>query len=248
MNTGKKELNSILDELDVLKLPHMAAELQTQFRKPDFLNTGRLELIGALVHAEYAVTMENRYAARLKKAKLKGGSCTLDMCKDSKERLYQPTDIVATLSTLNFIRDGLNLCIFGASDSGKTYLAKALGAEACRDFRTAYYHCDELAGDLAIVRRTDYPKYKKKLRALVNLDLLILDDFLLHSITEDNEVKVLYDILERRNEISRSCIICTQREPKAWPSMLMEDEVSSNSILKRVTKHYNVIVQRKVID
>ena len=205
MNTGKKELNSILDELDVLKLPHMAAELQTQFRKPDFLNTGRLELIGALVHAEYAVTMENRYAARLKKAKLKGGSCT-------------------------------------------PYLAKALGAEACRDFRTAYYHCDELAGDLAIVRRTDYPKYKKKLRALVNLDLLILDDFLLHSITEDNEVKVLYDILERRNEISRSCIICTQREPKAWPSMLMEDEVSSNSILKRVTKHYNVIVQRKVID
>ena len=142
----------------------------------------------------------------------------------------------------------MNLCIFGASDSGKTYLAKALGAEACREFRVAYYHCDELVGDLAAMRKTDYPKYKKKLQALTNLDLVILDDFLLHPITEDDEVKGLYDILERRNELTRSCIICSQREPKAWPSMLMEDEVSSNSILKRVTKHYNVMIERKVAD
>lgn len=100
-----------------------------------------------------------------------------DDCKDSKERQYQPIDIVKTLGTLDFIRNGMNLCIFGASDSGKTYLAKALGAEACREFRVAYYHCEELAGDLADVRRTDYPKYKKKLRSIVNLDLVILDDF-----------------------------------------------------------------------
>ena len=65
---------------------------------------------------------------------------------------------------------------------------------------------------------------------------------------EDDEVKALYDILEKRNELSRSCIICSQREPKAWPSMLMEDEVSSNSLLKRVTKHYIVMIERKVTD
>ena len=84
--------------------------------------------------------MSARYASRLKKAKLKGSSCLLEQCKDSKDRQYQPCDIVAALSTLDFIRSGMNLCIFGASDSGKTYLAKALGAEACREFRAAYYH------------------------------------------------------------------------------------------------------------
>ena len=98
------------------------------------------------------------------------------------------------------------------------------------------------------MRKADYPKYKKKLQALTNLDLVILDDFLLHPITEDDEVKGLYDILERRNEMSRSCIICSQRDPKAWPSMLMEDEVSSNSLLKRVTRHYNVMIERKVAE
>lgn len=246
MNTGTKELTSILEELDELKLPHMAAKLEELYKQPDFVNAGRLELINEIVHAEYSVTIDNRYASRLKRAKLKGSACEIDHCKDSKERQYQPLDIVKTLDTLDFIRNGMNLCIFGASDSGKTYLAKALGVEACREFRVAYYHCEELVGDLAEIRRTDYPKYKKRLRSVVNLDLVILDDFLLHPITEDNEVKALYDVLERRNEMSKSCIICSQREPKAWPSMLMEDEVSSNSILKRVTKHYNVMIERKV--
>lgn len=194
MNTGTKELNSILEELDELKLPHMAAELEEVYKQPDFVNICRLELISAIVHAEYSVTMDNRYASRLKRAKLKGSACGLDHCKDSKERQYQPMDIVKTLGMLDFIRNDMNLCIFGASDSGKTYLAKALGAEVYREYRVAYYHCEELAGDLADVRRTDYPKYKKKIRSMVNLDLVILDDFLLHPITEDNEVKALYDV------------------------------------------------------
>ena len=248
MNTGTKELMSILEELDELKLPHMATELEALYNQPDFVDTGRLELISAIVHAEYSVTMDSRYTSRLKKAKLNGSACGLNYCKDSKERQYQPMDIVKTLGRLDFIRNGMNLCIFGASDSGKTYLAKALGAEACREFRVAYYHCEELVGDLAELRRADYPKYKKRLHSVVNLDLVILDDFLLHPITEDNEVKALYDVLEGRNEKSKSCIICSQREPKAWPSMLMEDEVSSNSILKRVTEHYNVMIEHKVAE
>ena len=34
MNTGKKELRSILEELAALKLPHMAAELQKRYSQP----------------------------------------------------------------------------------------------------------------------------------------------------------------------------------------------------------------------
>lgn len=53
MNTGTKELMSILEELDELKLPHMATELEALYNQPDFVDTGRLELISAIVHAEY---------------------------------------------------------------------------------------------------------------------------------------------------------------------------------------------------
>lgn len=248
MNTGTKELKSILDELDELKLPHMAAELETLYKQPAFVNTGRLELISAIIHSEYIVKITNRYTSNLQKAKLKGNDNCLDQCVDSRERQYQPQDIVKTLSSLDFVRNGLNLCIFGASDSGKTYLARALGAEACREYRVGYYHCEELAGELAVIRKEDFKKYQKKVKSIIKLDVVILDDFLLHPITEDDEVKSLYDVLEKRNELSKSCIICSQREPKAWPSMLMEDEVSSNSLLKRVTKDYIVMIERTVTD
>lgn len=246
MNTGAKEMQSILEELEELKLSHMAVELQRLYDHPDFVNTGRLELISAIIHAEYSEKLSKRYMSRLEKAKLKGSDICLDHCIDSKERRYQPEDIISTLSSLNFIRTGMNLCIFGASDSGKTYLARALGAEACREYRVGYYHCDNLASELASIRKADFKLYQKKLRFITKLDLVILDDFLLHPITEDDEVKSIYDVLERRNEESRSCVICSQRDPKSWPSMLMEDKVSSNSMLKRVTKHYNVIIERKI--
>ncbi len=248
MNTGTKELKSILEELDELKLGHMATELESLYNRPDFVDMGRLELISSIIHAEYEAAISSRYTSRLKKAKLRGTDNCLDLCVDTKERQYQPRDIVQILASMNFIRNGMNLCIFGASDSGKTYLARALGAEACREFRVGYYHCEDLASELAAIKKMDYKQYQRKLKTIVNLDLLILDDFLLHPITEDDEVKVLYDVLEKRNELSRSCIICSQREPKAWPSMLMEDEVSANSLLKRVTKHYNVMIERKVVD
>lgn len=248
MNTGNKELKSILEELDELNLGYMAAELEKLYKQPSFVETGRLELISAIVHAEYSATVANRYISRLKKAKLKGNDSCLDQCTDSKERQYQPQDIIKVLSSLDFIQNGMNLCIFGASDSGKTYLAKAIGAEACRRFRVGYYHCDELISELATIRKVDFKQYQKKIKAILNLDLVILDDFLLHPITDDYEVKALYDVLEKRNELSKSCIICSQREPKAWSSMLMEDEVSSNSLLKRVTKHYIVMIERKVVD
>ena len=93
------------------------------------------------------------------------------------------------------------------------------------------------------LKETDYPKYQKKVRHYIKLDLLILDDFMLHTSTDEREIKVLFEIMEKRNELSRSTICCSQRDPKSWPSMILNDEVSANSIMKRATKHYTVVIQ-----
>ena len=81
------------------------------------------------------------------------------------------------------------------------------------------------------------------MRKLLNFHLLILDDFLLNTITDEREVKILVEILDKRIELSRSTIICSQREPESWKSMIMNDEVSANAIMKRATKHYIVMIQ-----
>ena len=70
---------------------------------------------------------------------------------------------------------------------------------------------------------------------------MILDDFLLNTIMDEQEVKVLMEILEKR--IEESTIVCPQREPDSWKSMIMNDEVSANAIMKRATKHYIIVIQ-----
>ena len=68
-----------------------------------------------------------------------------------------------------------------------------------------------------------------------------LDDFLLHTVADEREVKILSEILEKRYEINLSAIIGSQREPAGWSSMIRNDEVSANAILKRATKHCTVM-------
>ena len=141
--------------------------------------------------------------------------------------------------------NGYNICILGASDTGKTYLARALAIKACSEFNVKYFHCEELLEIMVDLKTTLYKKYVSKMKGLCNADLVVLDDFLLHTLTDEREVKVLFELLEKRCENRRSTIICSQRDPENWTAMFLNDEVSANSILKRATRHYTILISKK---
>ena len=236
-------INELVDELIELKLSNMASALDSLYHSGSFYHLDGVSLLAQGVAPEYQAKTSQRFQNRLRRAHLTGGPQSLDQCKDSSERIYLPTDINSTLSSLDFIREGLNVCILGPSDSGKSYLAKALGIQACLNYRAMYHHCEEFLETMVSLKQADYTKYQKKVRFYLNLDLLILDDFLLHTITDEREIKVLFEVMEKRSELSRCTIVCSQREPNSWASMILNDEVSANAILKRATKHYTVVIQ-----
>ena len=236
-------INELVDALNELKLPNMAASLDTLYHSGAFYDLDPVSFLEQVIEPEYQSKTSQRFQNRLKRAHLAGGPQSLDQCRDSAERIYLPTDINSTLSSLDFIKEGLNVCILGPSDSGKSYLAKALGIQACLKYRAMYHHCEEFLETMVALKQADYKKYQKKVRFYLNLDLLILDDFLLHTITDEREIKVLFEIMEKRSELLRCTIVCSQREPNSWASMILNDEVSANAILKRATKHYTVVIQ-----
>lgn len=236
-------INELVDALNELKLPNMAASLDALYHSESFYELDTVSFLEQLIEPEYQSKTSQRFQNRLKRAHLSGGPQSLDQCRDSADRIYLPPDINETLSSLDFIREGLNVCILGPSDSGKSYLAKALGIQACLKYRAMYHHCEEFLETMVALKQADYKKYQKKVRFYLNLDLLILDDFLLHTITDEREIKVLFEIMEKRSELSRCTIVCSQREPNSWASMILNDEVSANAILKRETKHYTVVIQ-----
>lgn len=236
-------IRRLIEELREIKLGHMAGALEDLYGSKDFDSIDRLSFLEQIIGPEYEAKTNTQYENRLKRAHLSGGPQAIDRCVDSDQRSYLPAGIVDTLSSLDFIKEGLNVCILGPSDSGKSYLARALGIHGCQKYRISYHHCETFLEEMVALKAADYTKYQKKIMYHIRLDLLILDDFLLHTITDEREIKVLFEVLEKRSELSRSTIVCSQREPKSWASMILNDEVSSNAIMKRATKHYTVVIK-----
>lgn len=247
MLTGKALFNTVVTELNDMGLPGMSATLDEMFRSPDFIHLDPLMAIAKLVEPEYQKKINKRIQSRLRVAHLRGCPQELSNCVDSADREYLPRGITETLSSLDFVASGMNLCILGPSDSGKSYLAKALGIVACNDYKVEYHHCEVLLELLVALKATDYMKYQKRLKRICGAALLILDDFLLHTLSDEREVKILFEILEKRCEINLSTIICSQRDPSSWSAMIMNDEVSANAILKRATRHYTVMIKPRSI-
>ena len=239
----RNSINRLVEELREIKLVRMAGALEDLYISSDFDSFDHLTLLEQIIEPEYEVRIAKQYENRLKLAHLSGGPQVISNCRDSKQRCYLPKGIVDTLSSLDFIREGLNICILGPSDSGKSYLAKAIGIQGCQRYRISYYHCESFLEEMVALKASDYKKYQKKMMHNIKLDLLILDDFLLHTITDEREIKILFELLEKRSELSKSTIVCSQREPKSWKSMILNDEVSSNAIMKRATKHYTVMIK-----
>ena len=64
-------------------------------------------------------------------------------------------------------------------------------------------------------KEQDYDKYARKMKKYLKWELIILDDFL-HTITDECEIKIgariLFELLEKRNEQRKSTIVCSQRD------------------------------------
>ena len=238
-------MNAIIDELREIGLKKMAEELDTQYNSPDFIKLDRVELIRKIVDSEYIYRSNKRLATRLQLGHLKGCPQDLSNCVDTAERTYAPEGTIKHLSSLKFIENGMNVCILGASNSGKTYLAKAIGLSACSHYRVEYFCTEDLMDTLMLLKKTDKKKFGSRKKHLCSIELLILDDFLLHSFTEEDEIKAIHEILNKRQEATKSTIICSQRLPNDWKAQILNDEIAADAIMKRATKHYTVMINLK---
>jgi len=122
------------------------------------------------------------------------------------------------LSNCQFIDTSTSVIFHGFSGSGKSYLACALGRQAClQGIRTRYIRTPDLfmLRDEASLTQQGISKLLKKFSSY---KLLILDEWLLDDLS-DEEQHFLLELIERRHDCS-STIFCTQYKKEDWHSRL----------------------------
>lgn len=122
------------------------------------------------------------------------------------------------LSNCQFIDTSTSVIFHGFSGSGKSYLACAIGRQAClQGIRTRYIRTPDLfmLRDEASLTHQGISKLLKKFSSY---KLLILDEWLLDDLS-DEEQHFLLELIERRHDCS-STIFCTQYKKEDWHSRL----------------------------
>ncbi|WP_373722863.1 IS21-like element helper ATPase IstB [Bacteroides heparinolyticus] len=134
------------------------------------------------------------------------------------------------LATLDFVHKGQNLFITGSSGMGKSYLACALGHEACkRGIRTLYANAPKMLGILKVAKIKGM--LETELKKIERCQLLILDDLFLVPL-DAKERPILLEIIEDRHE-RKSIIITSQYPPSNWYDMI-GDPTIADAILDRI--------------
>lgn len=134
------------------------------------------------------------------------------------------------LGTLDFIKRRENVILTGSSGVGKSFLAQALGHQACSmGYRTLYANTGRLFKKFKLCKVDG--TYLKELGKLLKADLLILDDFGLQAF--DNHAReTLMDIIDDRHN-KTSTILSSQIPVSAWYDIIGEGTIA-DAILDRI--------------
>ena len=132
-----------------------------------------------------------------------------------------------------------NVILQGYTSSGKTYLACALGKEACRQhYRTRYIRIPDLFEEVHDKVAEDNGR-NKLLRKYANYDVLILDEWLMTDLNKA-DVSFLFELSERRFD-KHSTIFCTLYKKEEWVPRLGRGTFAE-SIYERYAAHDSIVV------
>jgi len=169
-----------------------------------------------------------RYKASLEEVRLDGTTRGIDK------------SLITMLATGSFISKGESVLITGATGCGKSFLASALGHQACLlGFKVAYFNMQKLLlkTKMARLEGTIYKFFEK----LAKTNLLILDDFGLTHLDKQQQMDFM-EMIEDRHGRS-STIIASQLPVASWYDVIGEETIADAILDRLVHASYRVEIK-----
>lgn len=240
--------NSTIESLKAMRFSAMAAELERQMRDPSaYSQMGFEERLSLLVDAEWNCRQNNKLLRCIREARFATPGAVIEDVEYHEDRHLDKAQILR-FASCTFIEENHHIIFKGASGSGKTFLACALGNAACRRLKSVrYIRLPELLEELALAQAAG--ELKKTIKTYQKYDLLILDEWLIRCLTPQESYSLLEVIEARCNK--GAMIFCTQYEPGDWYERLHpnSDERSAiaEAILDRILHNsYEILIDGKV--
>lgn len=221
--------NETLQQMQQLKFNGMQTAYKLQLELPIHQQLEAHQLIAQLIQAEVLSRNNERTSYYLKLAKLRLPAIP-EQVECSTLRNFTKQQL-ATLLEGHYLKQGQNILITGSTGCGKSYLACALGHQAClQGHRTTYLNMNRLIEKITLAKLDG--TYIKYLNFLERQTLIILDDFGLQSLSQDVKLALL-QILEDRYA-KRAIIITSQLPVSKWYEYINEPTLA-DAIMDRMT-------------
>ena len=225
-----------LDKMNRMRLLGMHHAFETAIETKKMNTFTNDELVHHLVQSEWDDRQYRSLQRGLKNANFRY-KAAIEQLDYSRDRGLDK-NMVQRLADCSFIDKGEDLFITGSTGTGKSFLATALGQQACLlGYKFLYTKTTKLLSQLKMAKADG--KHLKELTGIEKKDVLILDDFGIQPLDASGRA-ILMDIIEDRHN-KHTTIITSQVPVKKWHEIIGEKTLA-DAILDRIV-HQSIRIE-----
>lgn len=222
-------INATFEKLNTMRLSGFEKAYREVTENAQQENFTADELIAHLVDAEFDDKYNKRLNRLVKQARFKQ-QASFEQLNYQHPRGLDKNNILR-LQNCDWIKKSRDLLITGSTGVGKSFIACAIGFQACvNEFKVMYITANKLFDKLVYAKADG--TYFKLIDSISRTKLLIIDDFGLKLI-DNKQCTMLLDIIDDRHG-KNSTIITSQLPVKTWYDSFAEPTIA-DAILDRLT-------------
>lgn len=220
-------MTETISKMRQMRLLGMAKAFQLTMESGKNENFTPDEMVSHLVESEWDERYNRKLDRSIKAARFRYRS-SVEQIDYSENRVNK--NQVLRLVECDFIKRGENIIVTGSTGIGKSFLASAIGHQACSmGYRVLYQHSTKFFAKLKLAKADG--SYMKELAKIERQHLLIIDDFGLQTLDAQSR-SALMEVIEDRHGKS-STIFTSQVPVNKWYDIIGEQTIA-DAILDRI--------------